>query len=492
MPTPSLAFASAWQLAGLVKRRKISATELLDFTIARIRAHNPVLNAVVVTRLPAARRQARALDTLAARRGASLGPLHGVPMTVKESFDVAGLPTTWGNASLKANIPKRHALAVSRLEAAGAVILGKTNVPVNLADWQTYNPVYGTTNNPWDISRTPGGSSGGSAAALAGGLTALELGSDIGASIRDPAHYCGVYGHKPTFGIAARNGHARPGSYSFGDISVIGPLARSAFDLETALRVIAGPDAIDAAGWKLALPKAAKKSLKEFKVAVMTSAATAEVDGAIQEKIELLARFLRKQGAKVSMTARPVDPALAHQTFIMLLRAATSGQRSDREHAALLAQRSSLEAQDAGLGERDDYFTRQVLGNTLSHRDWLHWDNLRHQMRLQWAAFFGDYDLLLCPAAATTAFAHNHVGERWERMVLVNGKPQPSTTQMFWAGYSGMAYLPSTVAPIGLADDGLPVGVQIVGPQYGDLTCLKFAQLLEREYHAFVAPPGFA
>jgi len=256
--------------------------------------------------------------------------------------------------------------------------------------------------------------------------------------------------------------------------------------------VIAGLDAIDSIGWKLTLPKSPKTKLKDFKVAVMLSDPTAEVDGAIQAQIDKLARFLRKQGAKVSMTARPVDPVLAHKTFIMLLRAATSGQRSEREYAALLEQRAALEATGVKLSERNDYQSWQMQGNTLSHRDWLRWDNQRHRMRLQWAAFLDDYDLLLCPAAATTAFEHNHVGERWERMVLVNGRPQPSTTQMFWAGYSGMAYLPSTVAPIGLADDGLPVGVQIVGPQYGDLTCLKFAQLLEREYHAFQAPPGYA
>ena len=485
MPPPNLAYASARQLARLIKQRKLGAAELLDFYTERQRRHNPALNAVIATRLPAARKQAKALDALTARRGARLGPLHGVPMTVKESFDVAGLPTTWGNLPLKGNVAKQHALAVQRLEAAGAVVMGKTNVPVNLGDWQTFNPIYGTTHNPWDATRTPGGSSGGAAAALAAGLTALEIGSDIGASIRDPAHYCGVYGHKPTFEIAARNGHGLPGGYAFGDISVIGPMARSAFDLETALQVIAGPDAIDATGWRLTLPRSPKTRLKDFKVAVMLSHPTAEVDEAVQSQIDALARFLRKQGAKVNMQARPVDPELAHKTFIMLLRAATSGQRSDTEFAKLAAQR---EAQQG----RDDYYAWHVLANTMPHREWLRWDNQRHRMRLQWAAFLRDYDLLLCPAAATTAFTQNQVGERWERMIPVNGKPQPTTTQMFWAGYSGMAFLPSTVAPIGIASDGLPVGVQIIGPQYGDLTCLKFAQLIEREYHAFQPPPGFA
>jgi len=332
----------------------------------------------------------------------------------------------------------------------------------------------------------PGGSSGGAAAALAAGLTALEIGSDIGASIRDPAHYCGLFGHKPTFGICATNGQALPGRVAEQDITVIGPLARSAADLELALKIVAGPDEIDARGWRLALPPARKKSLREFKVAVMLSAETAEVDRSVQNCIQGVVDFLGKQKVIVSDTARPdIDTAEAHYVFIQLVRSATSRAQTDEVFARNLAAAGKLTADD------QSYRAWMLKGNTMFHRDWLQWNEARHQMRLKWDAFFREYDLLLCPAAATAAFPHNHSGERWERMVDVNGRPQPSTTQMFWAGFSGMAYLPSTVAPAGLTSEGLPVGVQIVGPQYGDLTCLRFAQLLERDYQRFVPPPGF-
>jgi amidase len=479
------AFLPAHRLAALIRQKKIGCLELLKLYLKRVEAYNPRLNAIVVLDTERATKQARAADRAVAR-GESWGPLHGVPMTIKESFDVAGLPTTWGRPELKDNVPARDALAVERLKQAGIVLFGKTNVPTLLADWQTFNAIHGTTNNPWDVSRVPGGSSGGSGAALAAGLTGLDTGSDIGASIRNPAHYCGVYGHKPTFGICSSQGQTLPPYIRESDIAVIGPLARSAKDLEIALKAIAGPDEIDGTGWQLNLPKAPKKSWRQWRVGVLLDAPNAEVDRSVQDRIQALAEFLGKRGARVSHTARPaIDLKQAHDTFFRLLRAATSRSLNDEAFAR------NLEAARKARPEDDSYPAVMARGNTLYHREWLYLNETRHHMRLKWAEFFRDWDLLLCPAAATAAFPHNQQGERWERMVTVNGKPQPSTTQMFWAGYSGMCYLPSTVAPAGLTSDGLPTGVQIVGPQYGDLTCLAFAQLLEREYHGFVAPPGY-
>jgi amidase len=480
-----LAFQSAKTLAARIRRGKLGSEELLDLFLARIEKYNPKLNAVIATDLEGARKRARAADKAVAK-GEIWGPLHGVPMTIKESFDAVRMPTTWGLPELKDNYPKRDALAVERFRNAGAVLFGKTNVPTMLADWQTFNAIYGTTNNPWDVSRVPGGSSGGSAAALAAGLTGLEAGSDIGASIRDPAHFCGVYGHKPTFGICPTNGQALPGMVAAQDITVVGPLARSADDLELALSVMAGPDEIEGRGMRLSLPVCRKRSFREFRVAVMLSAETAEVDRRVQDCIQAVADFVSKSKARVSDTARPeIDTADAHRVFIQLLRAATSRAQSDEVFAR------NFEAAQKVDRSATDYRSWMLTGNTMSHRDWLHWNEMRHRMRHAWARFFEKYDVLLCPAGATPAFPHNQNGERWERMVNVNGKPQPSTTQMFWAGFSGMAYLPSTVAPAGLSPEGLPVGVQIVGPQYGDLTCIRFAQLLEREYGGFVAPPGY-
>lgn len=478
-----LAFASATTLARLIREKKIGAVELLDFFLARAARLNPRINAIVVTQEQEARRRAAEADA-ATMRGDARGPFHGVPMTVKESFDVAGLPTTWGFTQFRNNIAPKTALSVERLERAGAIVFGKTNVPVGLADWQTFNPIYGTTNNPWNVERTPGGSSGGSAAALAAGLTGLEIGSDIGASIRDPAHYCGVYGHKPSFDICSRDGHLLPDSHSHGDISVIGPLARSAHDLETALEVIAGPNAVDARGWSLNLPRSSKTKLSDFRVAVMASADTAPVDGAVREEIGKLAAFLRKQGAIVDEAARPVDPAEAHEIFIMLLRSATSGRMDDAVFDRLARERD-------GLRSRGDYYAWHARANTMTHREWLMWDNRRHALRAQWEEFFTRFDLLLCPTATTTAFPHMQTGERWERMIPVDGAPQPTTTQLFWAGYSGVVFLPSTVAPVGLAADGLPVGVQIVAPQYLDHSAIRFAQLLERDYAGFTPPSGW-
>jgi amidase len=481
----ALAFQSAKYLAGAIRRGDISSRDLLDLYLQRVERYNSKLNAIIATDVERARARAIAADDAFAK-GVIWGPLHGVPMTIKESFDVVGMPTTWGLAELKDNFPRQNALAVDRFLDAGAVLFGKTNVPAMLADWQTFNDVYGTTNNPWDVSRVPGGSSGGSAAALAAGLTGLDTGSDIGASIRDPAHYCGVYGHKPTYGICAPNGQALPGRVALQDITVIGPLARSAEDLELALRIIAGPDRIDGRGWRLELPACKKEALRDFKVGVMLSANTAEVDRSVQDRIQAVADFLVKQGATVSDTARPdIDTGYAHHVFIQLVRAATSQAQTDDVFAR------NLEAARKVRAEDNDYRSWMLTGNTMYHRDWLRWNESRHQMRYKWDDFFREYDLLLCPAAATPAFAHNQKGDRWERMVSVNGNPQPSTTQMFWAGFSGMAGLPSTVAPAGLTAERLPVGIQVIGPQYGDLTCLRFAELLEREYGGFVQPPGY-
>ena len=480
-----LAFRTAKQLASLIRRKKIGCLELLNYYLNRIEHYNARINAVVYTDIKTARKRARAADRALAK-GEIWGPLHGVPMTVKDSYDVVGMPTTWGLPEYKENYPKKNAMVVNRLCNSGAVIFGKTNVPRFLADWQTFNEIYGTTSNPWDVTKVPGGSSGGSAAALAAGITALEAGSDIGASIRNPAHYCGVFGHKPTFGIVTPRGQALPGVVAETDISAVGPLARSAADLALALDVIAGPDDIDGAGWRLQLPKPTKRAIGDYKLAVVYTDAEAEVDEAVQKKIRALVRFLRKNKVHVSEKARPaIDSHQAHRNYIRLLRGATVNVLTSEEFQETLQASKSLKPNE------EDYRTQMIRAQTMYHRDWHKFNEYRHRMRLAWADFFRKYDLLLCPAATTTAFPHNQKGERWERMVMVNGKPQPSTTQMFWAGYSCNFYLPSTVAPIGFAADGLPVGIQIVGPQYHDHTCIQFARLIEREFQRFIPPPGF-
>jgi amidase len=478
-----IAFAPATTLARLVRSGKFGAAELLDLYLDRVRRFDGGLNAIVVRDIAAARKAARAVDRARAK-GEALPPLAGVPMTVKESFNLKGHPTTWGDPAFKANIAAEDALAVARFKAAGAVVFGKSNVPLMLADWQSYNDVYGTTNNPWDVTRTPGGSSGGSAAALAAGLTGLEIGSDIGASIRNPAHYCGVFGHKPTWGICSPKGHSL-GSVAQGDISAIGPLARSAGDLALALDVMAGPDEIDGAGWRLALPKPRTKGLKGLRVAVVAEDANAEIDTRYAALIADLARALRKEGAKVSLTARPAfDTAAMARTYILMLRAATSARLSDAAIARWQGEAAKRGPEDAS------YVALMARGNILSHREWLRLNEARHVMRHAWAAFFQEWDVVLTPCASGPAFPHDQAGERQDRTIMVNGRTQPVTDQLFWAGYPGLFYLPATVAPLGTID-GLPVGVQIIGAQHDDRTTIAVAGMIEKAWAPFVPPPGF-
>jgi amidase len=478
-------FRSARQLAADIRKKKLGCLELLDLYLARVEKYDQALNAIVVRDIDRARRRAVDADRALAK-GDVWGPLHGVPMTVKESYDVAGLPTTWGVPALRDNLATRNALVVDRLLAAGVVLFGKTNVPLYLADWQTFNAIHGTTNNPWDLSRAPGGSSGGSAAALAAGLTALEAGSDIGSSIRNPAHFCGVYGHKPTWGIVPRHGQALPGQLAPVDIDVVGPLARTAEDLRLALSIMAGPDPIDGAGWQLRLSTPPRKRLRDFRVALMLDAPGIAVDREVQDRLQALGDFLGRQRAAVDDHARPaIDAAEAFRVYVRLLRAATSARLTDTEFERNAALTRAL------LPDDDSYHARMLRASVLPHRDWLAANEARHRMRLAWAEFFTRYDVLLCPIAPVAAFPHDQQGERHERTIVVNGARVPVTDHLFWAGYSGVAFLPSTVAPGGFTPAGLPVGVQIVGPQYGDLACLGFAALLEREFQGFVPPPGY-
>ena len=482
----ALPFQTAKQLAAAVRKKKIGCLELLNLYLKRVEAYNPELNAIIATDIESARKRAKAADK-AVKAGKKLGPFHGVPMTIKESFDVTGYPTTWGDPAFRDAIAKTDSLVVQRMRKAGVTLFGKTNIPLNLADWQSYNEVYGSTNNPWDLGRTPGGSSGGSGAALAAGLTGIEAGSDIGASIRNPAHYCGVWGHKPTWGVVCPKGHALAGAVAYGDIGVVGPLARGAEDLEIAMDAMAGPDAIDGRGWTLSLPRSKKKSLRDFKVAVLLSDPNAEVDDSVQEQLQKIATFLSKKKAKVSMTARPAfDTAEFNDVFVRLLRAATSARMSDQVY-------EQARKDAAGLAPDDrSYFAQMQRGNSLPHRTWLQLNEKRHRMRLAWDAFFTDYDLMLCPVAVTAAFPHDQKGLRHLRTIVVNNRKVPVVDQIFWAGYAGLTYLPATVAPIGQTADGLPIGVQIIGPQYGDYTCIEFAKLLEKEYRSFEPPPAYS
>ena len=479
-----LHYRSATAIAAAIRDGGLSAAEALEHFLDRVRRHNPKLNAIVHLCEERARERARAADAAQAR-GLSLGPLHGVPMTVKESYEVAGTPTTWGNPAWRDNVTQSTAVAIARLEAAGAVLFGKTNVPLFLADWQSFNAIYGTTGNPWDLGRSPGGSSGGSAAALAAGLTGLDAGSDIGASIRNPAHYCGVYGHKPTWGVIPGEGHRTPVSSAPPDLAVVGPLARSAGDLELAFGLMAGPVSPQSRAWRLALPAARAGRLADLRVAVWLDEAIAPVDRRVTDRIQAVADRLGRLGARVDDRARPgFDAAEYHRVYIRLLRGQTASRQPEEAFRRFLAQADASDPAD------DSYNAQNARASTQRHRDWAAADELRHRYRRQWDAFFRDWDVLLCPTAATPAFPHDH-SDRSVRTLEVDGRRVDFNGQLFWAGLTTTCFLPSTVAPAGLTPDGLPVGVQIAGAEFDDLTTLRVARLLADEIGGFVPPPGW-
>ena len=483
-----LHFQSATALAREIREGRTSARAMLEYFLARVDRLNPAINAIVVQDRDAARARADAADAAQAR-GDALGPLHGVPMTIKESYDWVGHATTWGIPELRDSIAQHDALAVQRLAAAGANVFGKTNVPIRLADFQSYNEVYGTTHNPWRVGSTPGGSSGGSAAALAAGLTGLEIGSDIGGSIRNPAHFCGVFGHKPTWNLLPMRGHALGGLLTPTDISVIGPLARSAHDLETALNVLAGPDLLESAGLALqlkGLPAKGSADDRALRIAVWSSDTLSPVSRAVAERVNAVARALAAEGATIDDKARPEFSAEhSHQLFMGLLTSAMSGRLPDAEFARVLAKADGLDPADTSPG------AMQIRWQTLRARDWARLNEQRTRLRWGWQRFFERFDFLLAPIMPTSAFAHDQADPAL-RSISVDGVAYPYFSQTFWAGLAGLGQLPATVVPTGPDADGLPIGVQIIGPAYGDLRCIHLAQRLEAMGFAFKPPPGWA
>jgi amidase len=474
-------FLPATQLATLVRGRKIGALELLDHYIARTERLDPRINAVVVRDFDRARARAKALDSQPDKSA----PLFGVPTTVKESFDVAGLPTTLGHPELKHIAVTVSSIAIRRLEAAGAVIFGKTNVPVDLADWQSYNPVYGTTSNPWNTDHTPGGSSGGSAAALAAGLTGFEIGSDIGGSIRVPAHFCGVFGHKPTWGLLPNYGDPVTSAAAGTDISVIGPLSRSAGDLVVALDILAGPDP-DETGLTLNLPAPRFTNLKQLRVAVWAEQAGATTDSETVAAMHDLAERLERQGAAVSRSARPdFDPIAAYHLYLRLLDTGWSGRSTDTQVEEKRRRAAAFSPDD---GSADAIMARTV---DTTHRAWLGMNERRTRWRRAWSAFFRDYDVLLCPSFSCPALPHRQDGSPFGRRIVVGGKDINYGDLLFWPGLTCGYHLPATVAPMGVTKGGLPLGVQIAGPIYGDRTTLAAAALLEQAGLNFKPPPGW-
>jgi amidase len=481
-------FETATGLAAALAARKVSAVELAEDAIGRIERHDAKINAVCVRDFGRALDAARAADTAIAR--GETRPLLGLPLTVKESYNVAGLPTTWGIPAQKDFRPPEDALAISRVKEAGGVILGKTNVPLGLGDWQSYNDIYGTTNNPYDLGRTPGGSSGGSAAALAAGYGPLSLGSDIGGSLRVPAFHCGVYAHKPTFAVVPSRGHTPPpfSPLPFDrDMAVVGPMARCALDLSLLFDVIAGPDPMEAGtAYRLLLQPPRHDELKNFRVLLIDSDPVLPTNAEVRSAIDELAANLVKAGVKVERRS-PLLPDFATSTrlYMRMLLSFLAVGFPPEVYAGVVATAASLPADDRSLR------AERLRGVALCHRDWVMAEGARAHLREQWRALFKSFDAVICPIMPTPAYPHDHSPEQEKRSINIDGKDYSYPDQLAWPGIATLPGLPATAIPTGLSPEGLPVGVQIVGPLFEDRTPLKLAELIEREFGGFVPPPEF-
>ena len=481
-------FKTATELSAALAVKKVSAVELAEDAIGRIERHDDKINAICVRDFTRGLEAARAAD--AARARGETAPLLGLPLTVKESFNIGGLPTTWGFPAQKNFVPPEDALSISRVKQAGGVILGKTNVPIGLGDWQSYNDIYGVTNNPFDLGRTPGGSSGGSSAALAAGYGPLSLGSDIGGSLRVPAFHCGVYAHKPTYALVPSRGHTPPPMPPLPldrDLSVIGPMARSAADLALLLDVIAGPDPMEAGkAYTLALPAPRHNVLKNFRVLVLDTDPVMPTSATIRTAIEKLAASLGKAGVTVTRES-PLLPDFAASTrlYMRMLMSFLAVSFAPEVYAGAQAAAAKLSPDDKSLA------AERLRGIALSHRDWVMADGARARLRAQWRELFKTFDAVICPVMPTPAYPHDHSDDQEARRIDIDGKGHVYVDQLAWPGIATLPGLPATAIPLGLSSEGLPVGVQIVGPWLEDRTPLKLAELIEREFGGFVAPPMF-
>lgn len=478
-------FGSAHDQLIAMRDGEVSSVELTEVAIERIIRRDGAINAICVPDFDRARAAARRADEARARGEQS--PLLGVPVTVKESFNIAGLPTTWGVPAFRDFVPETDAVQVERLNGAGAVILGKTNVPLFLGDLQSYNDIYGTTNNPWDVERTPGGSSGGSAAALASGFGALSIGSDIGGSLRTPAHFCGVYAHKPTYDLLASRGHTPPGVPAMPssiDMAVVGPMARTARDLNTLFDVMAGPDPLtQAIAYRLEVPPARHERLADFRVLVLTDHPLVPTGSQVRAGLERVSRALVAAGATVLETAASMpDLTRSAELYNEMLMAELAAAFPPAVYEGLRAKAAELAPDSTGLE------AAQLRGAAISHRGWIEAARRRQSVQHAWRQTFEQVDVVVAPITSTPAFVHDHLPNPNNRTVDVDGVPVNFNSQMVWAGVATLPGLPATAIPTGRSSDGLPVGVQLIGPMYEDRTPLRLAELLAEEIGGFVAP----
>ena len=433
----------AIETAAMVARGDMSPSEAVAAAIARIEKHDAHINAVVVCDFERALKTAKAMTKEGSRADQ---PFFGVPMTIKESFDIAGLPTCWGHEAHAENIAKADSRVVRLLKEAGVVFLGKTNVPPDLADWQSFNPVYGRTKNPHDHERSPGGSSGGSAAAVASGMVPCEFGTDIGGSVRVPAHFCGIWGHKSSWGLISKEGHDHPlmagrGAHD-GALSIAGPLTRNAADLAAMLRITAS----------LPLSERAKP-LRRCRILMLADHPSCPTDSSVMGLMDNVADELDAAGITVDRASELVpDLAQQHGDYMRMLNVAMA----------------------RGAPAKD--------GKRASATDWFNLLDLQARNEMAWQKLFETYDFVLAPPAPVLAVPHSK-GRVFDGTIAIDGNPVPGAAGLCWAGLATFPNLPATVLPIG-GHDGLPCGMQVMGPRWSDLACIEAAEEIGRILHS--------
>jgi amidase len=459
-----MATRPAVELAAAIRAREISSRELLELYLDRVERLNPPVNAVVTLDADRARTAADAADAALAR-GDDVGPLHGLPVTIKDAIETEGIRSTGGAVELTDHQPLSDAPAVARLKDAGAIVFGKTNAPRWSGDIETFNEIFGGSNNPWNVAHITGGSSGGSAAAVAAGFTSFELGTDIGGSVRIPSHCCGVFGLKPSFGVVPQRGYLDHvgGGTTDADVNVFGPIARSADDLDVLIDVLAAPPPELAPAWRIELPRSDVQTLDQLRIGVWFDAPECPLDAEYRTMLGATTDALSDAGAKVDEGHPPVDFGAQVGLFFRLVGAAASVSAPD-------------EVAEVSAG---------------SHRAWLRAEEERTALRGVWAEWFEQYDLLLCPVLAVPPFPHNREGNIMDRTIEVNGESRSIVGAISWPGLIGVLGLPSAVAPIGRTAAGLPVGMQLVSPYLHDHRSVRAAKLVGEVTGGYQVPPGF-
>lgn len=474
-------YSSAVEMMQALQNGQITAVDLLDLHLERIHKVNPHLNAIVTSNEAQARLTAVAADKAYAE--GKEAPLLGLPLVLKDTLYTAGLPATGGLPARAEVIEEADSNIVGRLRAAGAVIMGKTNVPPYVSDWQSNNRVFGRSNNPWDLARTPGGSTGGGAAAVAAGLTPLEFGSDQGGSIRLPAAFCGIYGHKSSETAVPRSG-TFPAAIlpnPARGMAVQGPLARTAADLRLAFSVIAGPEVGEDVAWQLKLPPPRHDRLRDFRVAIMPTLEWLPVDEAILEAQDELALKLGQGGATVQQTQPEGfgDLQALYALFLKILNALVFIDTPE-------ADRQKIAQSKRAVGSWDE--VAMAEGVLASAADYIAWFGQREQVRHMLRRFFQEWDILLAPVTISLAFLHD-ARPYSQRSLLVNGIEVPYSRLGVYPGLCNLSGSPGTAFPVGLSNDGLPVGLQAIGPYLEDATTIRFAELVAEAYGGFQPPP---